>query len=287
MNDTNSILRFSLRDLEETISDFRQAPYQSSGSLLARLVHHIDEEPMAGFLSTTLPSRNFDEWFANAQRTVGSMVGSGSLDWPVDRAQRIALQIALCRAIAASTVDLLTFVLHFYYTGNNLSANVNSFASHVLDPMLRDIRHLTESRPVAPVLFEAMGKLPASGDALLDALIADACTKFKDPAPKARQEATEKLWDAWERLKSLEISEDKRLSVGRLLDYASSESTFRALLQGEAKALSDIGNNFHIRHFETNRVSLSQPEQFDYLFHRLYALMHLLLFNRQRSRNDI
>jgi hypothetical protein len=241
---------------------------------------------MAAFISSTLPSTNFDEWYANAQRTGGSMIGSGSLDWPIDRARRIALQIALCRAIAANTVDLLGFVMHFYYSGSNLSANVSSFASRVLDPMLRDIRHLTESRPVPPVLFEAMGKLPASGDALLDTLIADACANFKDPAPKARQEATEKLWDAWERLKSLEISEDKRLSVGRLLDYASSEPIFRALLEGEAKSLTDIGNKFHIRHFETNRVALSQPEQFDYLFHRLYALIHLLLFNRQRSKSD-
>jgi hypothetical protein len=249
-------------------------------------MHHFDEEPMAGFLLSTLPSANFEEWYANAERTAGSMVGSGTLDWPIERAQRIAIQIALCRAIAANTVDLLSFVMHFYYVGSNLSASVGSFASQVLDPMLRDIRHLTESRPLPPVLFEAMGKLPASGDALLDALIADACAKFKDPAPKARQEATEKLWDAWERLKSLEISEDKRLSVGRLLDYASSEPNFRNLLEEESKALTTIGNNFHIRHFETNRVALSQPEQFDYLFHRLYALMHLLLFNRQLGRSD-
>ena len=211
------------------------------------------------------------------------MVGSGTLEWPPNRPERVAIQIALCRAIVNKTVRFLDFIHNFMYSGRNLAGHVDSFATKLLNPLVRDIARLTESRPVSPVLFEAMGTLPPSGDYILDALLGDACKKFKDAAPKSRAEGTEKLWDAWERLKSLEVQGDKRMSVARLLEQCSPEPKFRARLDAEAKALTEIGNAFHIRHFETDKVRISLPEQNDYLFHRLFALMHLLLFSRGRK----
>lgn len=278
-----STLEPSLRDLEETISDFRDASFQSCESVLQRFVHHLDEEPLAGFLTSVLPTPDFEGWLATTQSSVGSMVGSGVLEWPVSRRGRVAKQVALCRAISVKTVRFLDFVHNYMYTGRDLAGHVDGFATKLLNPLMRDIERLTESRLVPPVLFEAMGTLPSSGDHILDALLEDACKKFKDVAPKSRAEGTEKLWDAWERLKSMEVQGNKRLSVARLLDLCSPEPTFRLLLESEAKALTEIGNSFHIRHFETDKVTISQPEHNDYLFHRLFALMHLLLFSRGRN----
>ncbi len=286
MNSLASTLEPSLRDLEETVSDFHEASLQSSESVLQRFVHHLDEEPLAGFLHAVLPVPDFDGWLAKASSTIGSMVGSGTLEWPPTRPERVAMQIALCHAIANKTVRFLDFVRNFMSTGSDMAGHVDGFATKLLNPLVRDIARLAESRPVPPVLFEAMGTLPASGDHILDALLGDACKKFKDAAPKSRTEGTEKLWDAWERLKSIEVQGDKRMSVARLLEQCSPEPTFRARLDAEARALTEIGNSFHIRHFETDKVSISLPEQNDYLFHRLFALMHLLLFSRGRNPNQ-
>lgn len=286
MSSIPSILAPAIQDIEEAVSDFRDAKFQASESVLERFICLLDEEPLAGFLTSVLPKPDFDPWWEKTKGTVGPMVGSGVLEWPIERSVRVAMQIALCRAISTKTIRFLGFVHDYYYSGRNLSDHVLAFASALLDPLVRDIRRLTESRPVPPILFEAMGCLPTSGDTTLDGLLHDACTKFRDPAPKARAEATEKLWDAWERLKSLEIQGNKRLSVETLLLKASTNPSFRAYLEAEAKTLTEIGNSFHIRHFETDRIPISQPEQFDYLFHRLYALMHFLLFNRQRSEDD-
>ncbi len=283
MNSLRSTLAPSLQDISEAISDFRDASFQSCESVLSRLLAGLDEEPLAGFLSAVLPQIDFDAWHARATGTVGSMVGSGVIEWPSDRPSRVALQIALCRAIVNKGVRLLDFVHQFMYTGRGLSGHVDGFATKLLDPMLRDITRLTESRIVPPVLFEAMGNLPTSGDAMLDELLRDARLKFKDPAPKTRAEATEKLWDAWERLKSLEVQGNKRLSVARLLDQCSPEPKFRALLELEAKELTEIGNTFHIRHFEADKVGLQNAEQNGYLFHRMFSLIHLLLFSRARD----
>lgn len=280
MNSLQNALTPSLQDISEAISDLRDASFQSCESILGRLLTSIDEEPLAGFLGAVLPEVDFNTWYAKASGTIGSMVGSGVMEWPAERPSRVAMQIALCRSIINKNVRFLDFVHQFMYTGRDLSGHVDGFANKLLEPMLRDITRLAESRPVPPVLFEMMGNLPPSGDAILDELQRDARLKFKDPAPKTRAEATEKLWDAWERLKSLQVQGNKRLSVARLLDQCAPEARFRALLELEAKELTKIGNDFHIRHFETDKVALERAEHNDYLFHRMFALIHLLLFSR-------
>lgn len=276
----------SFTDLDESIDDFRNAPFHACESALGRFLHYLDTEPLASFVRAVVPPADLRPWLAQAEGTVKSMVGSGILAWPVDRPGRVALQIELCRALASGSVSFIDFVHKYMYNGLGLSGHVDGFATKLLEPLVRDLRRLAESRPVPPVLFQAMGDLPPSGDATLDALLREACIKFKDPAPKARAEATEKLWDAWERLKSLEVEGNKRLSVAKLLDQCAPEATFRSLLEAEAKSLTDAGNTFHIRHFEVGQVQLTAPEHNDYLFHRLFALVYLLLFSRAREKGD-
>ena len=165
----------------------------------------------------------------------------------------------------------------------HIADSLRSFEDQVLRPLARDITRLTETRPVPPVLFDAMGTLPPSGDAKLDEMLEHARRKFKDPSPQARSEATEKLWDAWERLKSLESQGNKKMSVKALLDACSSEQGFLELLERQATELTKIGNDFQIRHFETGKYPVGGAEHNDYLFHRLFALMHLVLFRRSQG----
>lgn len=72
-------------------------------------------------------------------------------------------------------------------------------------------------------------------------------------------------------------SRDKKASATALLDRAASEATFRGMLEAEARELTNIGNTFGIRHSEKNQVPLALDEHVDYLFHRLFALIRLLL----------
>jgi phage major head subunit gpT-like protein len=113
-----------------------------------------------------------------------------------------------------------------------------------------------------------------------DQLVQAGRVGFTDKSPAARKLALEKLWDAWERLKSLHDVGNKRLSVAHLLDQAAAEPAFRALLENEAHALTEIGNSFQIRHFETNRAPIAEDAHVDYLFHRMWALLWLLLTSR-------
>lgn len=115
-------------------------------------------------------------------------------------------------------------------------------------------------RLAAPVLREALtGYSFASGDEKLDELLQTAQAKFLDPDARVRREALEKLWDAFERLKTIEPGRDKKASANTLVEKSASEPTFRALLGEEAKSLTGVGNTFLIRHSETSQVDRARP----------------------------
>lgn len=99
-----------------------------------------------------------------------------------------------------------------------------------------------------------------------------------------RRESIEKLWDAWERLKTIEAGKDKKASTANILDKAAAEPAFRDLLEKEALQLTDIGNKFMIRYSEVGKVPITEPRQVDYLFQRLHAAIWLLLSAGGRLR---
>jgi hypothetical protein len=116
-----------------------------------------------------------------------------------------------------------------------------------------------------------------SGDRTLDLLLEESRTKFTDRSPLVRREALERLWDAWERLKSLADPQDKKKSVQKILDALTSEPNLRARLEAEARELNDIGNSHLIRHYEVQQAPVIDVDLVDYLFHRLFAMIQLML----------
>jgi hypothetical protein len=115
-------------------------------------------------------------------------------------------------------------------------------------------------------------------DGETDRLLEAARRQFTSPHLDARRDALEKLWDAFERIKTLEPGRDKKVQADALLDRAAAGSLkFREMLGLEAKALTEIGNTFRIRHAETTQEMLSDPAQIDYLFHRMFSFVRFVL----------
>lgn len=125
----------------------------------------------------------------------------------------------------------------------------------------------------------------ATGDGELDRLLTAAQRRFVEPRQEGRQEAVEALWDAWERLKTLDGDGDKKSQAAQMLDAtAGSQSPrFRDALERESIELTGIGNSLRIRHSETTQEGLARPEHADYLFYRLYCLIHLVLTTRSAA----
>lgn len=133
-------------------------------------------------------------------------------------------------------------------------------------------------RVLPPVLREDLKRtIFRTGDRTLDNMLEECRTKFSDRNPLVRREALERLWDAWERLKSLADPGDKKRSIKIILDATAAEPSLRARLEGEATELNSIGNSHLIRHSEVNQVPVIDVDQVDYLFHRLFAMIQLVL----------
>jgi hypothetical protein len=278
MTPANSILVASLNEIKDAISDFCNSSVPGEAdNTLKRIVSLFEKEPLARFLISVLPPIDFETWREES-------IGNSGIQWPIEIDIRVAIQVELCRDIERSiSISLIDFIQEYCGEKNgNLSKLLKAFTTKILDPLVRDISRLIESRPVSPILLDAMRNLPISGDDTLDELLQEACRKFRDPAPQSLQDATEKLWDSWERIKSLENPDNKKQSIKVLLEKATTDTSFYTCLDQEAKALTDIGNQFQLRHFEVGKQPLT-PEQLDYLFHRLYSIIRFLLLAHARN----
>ncbi|MGM8315213.1 AbiJ-NTD4 domain-containing protein [Clostridium perfringens] len=109
-------------------------------------------------------------------------------------------------------------------------------------------------------------------------LLKDAVALYKTPNPTARQDSVEKIWDALERLKSYYKTLNKSQSIKKIVnDMANGNSNFINLFDNEFRTLTDIGNNYRIRHHETNKIDITDVHYYDYLFNRCLSLIALAI----------
>ena len=133
-------------------------------------------------------------------------------------------------------------------------------------------------RVLPPVIDLALRRTTFNtGERTLDLLLEEARTKFSDPNSLIRREALERLWDGWERLKSLADSSNKKNSVHLMLSAVTTEPALYARLDAEAHQLTSIGNDHLIRHYEVNQKPVIDADHVDYFFHRLFAMIQLML----------
>ena len=118
-----------------------------------------------------------------------------------------------------------------------------------------------------------------SGDVELDRLLETARRKYLSPRGDVRREALQELWDAWERLKTTGEGAKKRDQISALLDEAAGPLSrqFHKHIQKDAIELTAIGNNLQIRHSEVGKEKVQKSEHIDYLFHRLFSMVQIIL----------
>lgn len=179
---------------------------------------------------------------------------------------------------------------HKYFGHHHLSFDIEAGRAEFTEAVNRIFRRnglvyeLTSAgrieRLAPPVLRERLASSRfRTPDSELNRMLETARAKFLDPDEAVRRESLEALWDAWERLKTLGVGADKKTQVIALLDTTAGPSSpkFRESLEREARELTWIGNNLQIRHSEVTQERLSQSAHVDYLFHRLFGLVLLVL----------
>lgn len=117
-----------------------------------------------------------------------------------------------------------------------------------------------------------------TNDAQLNELIRLAFENIHKPQLKDRTFALEKIWDAFERMKTYYEGMDKKNSAKTLVENVSQGTKdFEKWINTEFLALTDIGNAYQIRHFEKWTIQIKEARHIDYLFYRMVSLISLCL----------
>ena len=114
----------------------------------------------------------------------------------------------------------------------------------------------------------------------LKELINEAISFYKHPNPAIYRSAVEKLWDALERVKTYYVPSgmDKKHSVETLINsIANNQQHYFDLFTAEFKTLTEIGNNYRIRHHDTDKYDINDDNYYEYFFNRCFALIVLAI----------
>jgi hypothetical protein len=269
-------IQAAILDLQHARDDIMRAGLDTAQWGFTQLCDILKSEPLASLVASTTPAFDFETWWNDGADRSHSMSARPQLQLPHDLAERVAAQIAFVKHAAADRKYLREFMYRTLRLSDSMDKRMQQILQRMVDPLIRDLQKLAELRPLSPAVEELFRhSLPSTGDDRTDALIEEARSKFQDNSFVVRKEALERLWDAWERLKTLCDSTDKRRSADLLISAAAREPNFRDLLTTEAHALTQIGNNYQIRHFESGKIPVLDALQVDYLFHRCFAMVWL------------
>ena len=264
------------------------------------VVAAVDRRVQDGSFGNAFPERCGD--FGYTVGTHSEMMGRSllgavpSVTWPLelDAIPHNFGALDLIEFCYARVAQPRREAFHDYFRHYRLSFNVDAgraefrdeingiFAAHGIAFELNEAGQIVRLAPpeVQDILNSAQFD---TGDADLDRLLNTARVRFLRPREEDRRDGLEKLVDAWERIKTLEEPNDKRRSVTRILDRCAGNPTLRDLLENQARAFTDAGNAFMIRHHEMNKVPLENSEQVDFLFEALFALVYFVLRSTGRA----
>lgn len=120
-----------------------------------------------------------------------------------------------------------------------------------------------------------VSQAPESG---LRALLEEVYSFFRDKSEEKRKVSIEKLWDAFERLKTYDLPQNKADSVKMLIErMANGNEELKKLFEEEFRKLTEIGNKFRIRHHEIGKIEITDMDYYDYFINRCLSLMTLAI----------
>ena len=193
--------------------------------------------------------------------------------------------------MAQNVRDIIRKNFHSFYSHNDIffgesNAIATKFAKNInetfekthLAYQLTDnlqIERLEEASILSDKIEQDIAQIKEPG---LKDLLMEAIQKHKSPYPQDQKDAVEKIWDAFERMKTYYGNLSKKDSADAIIrDMANNREEYIDLFKTEFRSLTDIGNGFCIRHHETNKIDITDTRHYDYFFNRCLALIAIAI----------
>lgn len=132
----------AFEELEDYAGDVTSASFKNAPDTIRRYYSVLHSAPIGPLLAELLPGVDFGAWYKTALATQRGMIGSAHLEWPVDPAERVALQLELIKRIAEKHIDVIDFSYTFTYADNDFNLNLSEWVSQVFMPFHRDLVRL-------------------------------------------------------------------------------------------------------------------------------------------------
>lgn len=120
-------------------------------------------------------------------------------------------------------------------------------------------------------------KLPSSTEEELKNLVIESKIYIVKDEYREKIVGVEKLWDAFERLKTIKAT-DKKESIENIISLITNDDEeIKAMLTKEFNELTKIGNSYSIRHHEMEQKKLPNIHYVEYLYFRLLSLISCVI----------
>lgn len=176
------------------------------------------------------------------------------------------------------------FFNHYHYKESNSNEQKNFFREEVNTMFRRNnigfmLNSKGEIERVLPMCYSnIINQKINTQDGTLNSYIAESYELILSPELQDRLRALERIWDAFERMKTYYDELNKRDSADKVISVQSgNEADIDKMLHTEYDCLTKIGNDFMIRHHETNKTPIKDDAHIDYLFFRMASLINLFL----------
>ena len=190
-------------------------------------------------------------------------------------------------------IDFEEYDFHSFYQHNHIKILETSKVKHKFRNEINDAFELTrllyrlndnfEVERVTSIdeqIESEIRNLESVKEQGLKELLLESVRLYKNPRPELHKLATEKIWSALERIKTVFIVEgmDKKQSIARLIEtMANGDDVYKDLFNSEFNELTRIGNNYRIRHHETDKTEITDERYYDYFYGRCFALIALAI----------
>ncbi|MDR2941222.1 MAG: hypothetical protein LBV17_01330 [Treponema sp.] len=247
----------------------------------------IDLEKFNISLKFDIPNLYRNKYNGNVEKPVSSSYSSAPVEYDqyalLDFIEFIAQN---CRDYKYTENDYHSYFMHHHFTLLNTCKCFEEFRIEInnifektglLFTLTKDkiIERVLENSVATDEVIAAIKDVREQGT---KELLEEAIYLFKRPNPSNKSAAVEKIWDAFERLKTYYTSLDKKASTEQIVnDMGNYQIVFTKLFDDEFRCLTTIGNTYRIRHHETDKINIEDDHHFDYFFNRCLSLISLAI----------
>jgi Predicted nucleotide-binding protein containing TIR-like domain len=127
-----------MRQIENVVSDLRNSEYQSFGKHIKKLSRLLHSTELEAATARLIKDIDLEGWLKAGEATQGGMVGSATLEWPTEPDKELGTVVLLIDRFSDNPDEALNFAHTFYYSGNNITSNLQNLARQVIVPFARD-----------------------------------------------------------------------------------------------------------------------------------------------------